>query len=233
MPRKEKITTKQTVSKPVKKSYIERIEEEVTTNQSKLNLILGALIVLVVGVLLFNYFNKNKGGETQSQKVENKQEAGDVSPEKLPGKYTIKEGDTLFAVAEKYYNDGYKYTEIVKANSITNADNVEVGKILEIPKLAAAETSQLSTTPQPSPQPSVTTTVTTTNFSDTMSTDWGPKITGDKYTVVSGDWLSTIAGRAYGDIYTFDKIAKANNIANPNLIEPGMVLTIPRAGGGI
>ncbi len=57
---------------------------------------------------------------------------------------------------------------------------------------------------------------------------WGPPITSDKYTVVAGDWLSKIAGRAYGDIMAYDRIAKANNIQNPDLIEVGMVLTIPR-----
>ena len=59
-------------------------------------------------------------------------------------------------------------------------------------------------------------------------TQWGPKIEGNTYTVQEDDWLSKIAGRAYGDIFTFDKIAAANNLSNPDLIEPGMVLTIPR-----
>jgi nucleoid-associated protein YgaU len=40
--------------------------------------------------------------------------------------------------------------------------------------------------------------------------------------------LSKIAGRAYGDVYQFDKIAKANNITDPNNIEVGTVLKIPR-----
>lgn len=224
MPRKAK-ATKQTISKPAsnsKKSYIERIEEEVTTNQSKLNLVLGVLIVLVIGVLLFNYFNKNKAGETQSQKTESKQN-GDVSPQSLPGKYTVKEDDTLFMIADKYYQDGYKYSEIVKANNLTNPDVIEIGQTLEIPKVAqAAEaTTQVSVTP-------ATTITPTTITTDSGATDWGPKITANKYTIMPGDWLSTIAGRAYGDVMAFDKIAKANNISNPNLIEPGTVLTIPR-----
>jgi len=55
----------------------------------------------------------------------------------------------------------------------------------------------------------------------------GSSITANTYTVQTGDSLSQIAGRAYGDIFTFDRIAKANNIANPNLIIPGAVLRIP------
>ena len=60
------------------------------------------------------------------------------------------------------------------------------------------------------------------------ATVWGPKIDGATYTVVEGDWLSTISARAYGDIMSYSKIAEANNISNPDLIEPGQVLKIPR-----
>jgi nucleoid-associated protein YgaU len=61
-----------------------------------------------------------------------------------------------------------------------------------------------------------------------MQTTWGGPISGDSYTVVKGDWLSTIAARAYGDVMLYNKIAQANNISNPNIIEVGTVLKIPR-----
>jgi nucleoid-associated protein YgaU len=47
------------------------------------------------------------------------------------------------------------------------------------------------------------------------------------YTVVRGDTLSAIAKRFYGKASEYRKIASANNIANPDLIHPGQVLTIP------
>ena len=180
------------------KNYLEKIENEIQSNQSKVSLVLGALIVLVIGILLFNFFNKNKStlGPAQQTQMEENQ---DVTPDKLPGKYTVKEGDSLFAIAEKYYSDGYKYNELAATNKLTNADSIEAGQVLDIPK------------------------------SETAAGAWGAKIDGDKYTVSEGDWLSTIAGRAYGDVMAFDKIAKANNIANPDLIEPGTVLSIPRS----
>ncbi|WP_426755992.1 LysM peptidoglycan-binding domain-containing protein [Myxococcus sp. Y35] len=55
-----------------------------------------------------------------------------------------------------------------------------------------------------------------------------PRSSGGSYTVKSGDTLSGIAGR-YGT--TVSALAKANNIANPNLIYAGQRLTIPGAGG--
>jgi nucleoid-associated protein YgaU len=49
------------------------------------------------------------------------------------------------------------------------------------------------------------------------------------YTVVSGDSLSKIAKREYGDAQKWRQIYEANReqIKDPDLIYPGQVLTIP------
>lgn len=201
------------MAKPTEKeSYWEKISEQTQSNQSKLSLALGALIILVAGVLVFNYFNKQKQELGPAQTTT--EEKQDVSPENLPGQYTVKEDDTLFTIADKYYQDGYKYSEIVKENNLADENSIEVGQVLQIPKLAEAQ-------PAASPEPE-----TATGGGDT--TIWGPNITGNSYTVAEGDWLSTIAARAYGDIMAYPKLAAANDIANPDLIFPGQVLKIPR-----
>jgi nucleoid-associated protein YgaU len=50
-----------------------------------------------------------------------------------------------------------------------------------------------------------------------------------KYKVQSGDNLSKIAKHFYGDAQKFTVIARANNIANPDLIQVGEELEIPAA----
>jgi nucleoid-associated protein YgaU len=47
------------------------------------------------------------------------------------------------------------------------------------------------------------------------------------YTVVSGDTLWAISERFYGDGNQYQRIADASDVANPDLIYPGQVLTIP------
>jgi nucleoid-associated protein YgaU len=49
------------------------------------------------------------------------------------------------------------------------------------------------------------------------------------YTVVAGDSLSKIAKREYGDAAQWHRIYEANKstISNPDLIQPGQVLTLP------
>lgn len=233
-PAKNKLTTAPSESG----SYWQKLEGEVQNNQSKVSMILGGLIILVVIVLIFNYFNKNKP-DINGSAPNIEQQKEDVSPQNLPGDYTVKQGDTLFLIAEKYYGDGYKYTEIAKQNNLSDINKIEVGQVLQMPKLDEL------TLPQPTPidkaQPSATPQADkeiiieapadskgTPDATMARQQNWGPKITTNTYTVVEGDWLSKIAGRAYGDIFAYDKIAKANNILNPDYIEPGMVLVIPR-----
>lgn len=201
--------------------YLTKIENNINSNQSKLSMVLGALIILVIGILIFNYFNRSKPSLGPAQQTEQVQTKQDASPDQLPGKYTIKDGDTLFNIADKYYHDGYKYTEIAKDNNISNADIIETGQVIEIPKLTPGTAI---TSPEPQTSPSIS----GLGTGGGNTTIWGPRIEGNTYTVVNGDWLSKIAGRAYGDVFLFDKIAKANNITDANLIEPGTVLTIPR-----
>jgi len=75
------------------------------------------------------------------------------------------------------------------------------------------------------------------DFSDVVSgsSSSAPAPSGEAttrtYTVVSGDSLSKIAKKIYGDGGRWKEIFEANNdkIKNPDLIHPGQVLKIPGA----
>ena len=56
-----------------------------------------------------------------------------------------------------------------------------------------------------------------------------PQAGGETYTVKSGDTLSKIAKQYYGDANSYMKIFDANRdkLKDPNMIQPGQVLTIP------
>lgn len=249
--------TKKSESKRSDGNFLDRIQNDLEKNQSYLNLILGALIVIVLGVLIFNYFNKpstDTGNVTPTAETTTTDQSGDVKKENLPGKYKVKEGDTLFTIAQKYYDDGSKYGDIMRDNGLTS-ENIEVGQELNIPKqetaVANADSSaspeasaspEVSPTTAPSESPTATeepvslaspspAAITSENQGTggaTNQTIWGETITTDTYTVQAGDWLSKISGRAYGDITKYDAIARANNIQNPDNIEIGTVLKIPK-----
>lgn len=207
--------------------FSSQMRTDLENKNAMLNLVLGALIIIVAGILVFNYFSKNRAANQSSETSSTAtQQAADVAKDALPGNYTIKTGDTLFTVAQSYYGDGWKYTEIIKANNLPNPDAIEVGQVVLIPKLDTAEAQPTAmpsdTTMQPSTEPSVE----TTQVPD--QTQWGPRIDGDTYTVQQGDWLSAIAGRAYGDPSQYIKIIQANNLTRPDNVEVGTVLKLPR-----
>ncbi len=47
--------------------------------------------------------------------------------------YTVKSGDTLSAIAQRYYGDGNEYMKIAQANRIDNPDHIQAGQRLKIP----------------------------------------------------------------------------------------------------
>ena len=57
----------------------------------------------------------------------------------------------------------------------------------------------------------------------------GPGHAGQTYTVESGDTLSKISQRFYGNAASYQKIFEANRniLSDPDKIKPGQVLTIP------
>ena len=50
-----------------------------------------------------------------------------------PGKYTVKKGDTLWAIAKEYLGDGSRYGEIAAASGIGNPNLIYPGQELVIP----------------------------------------------------------------------------------------------------
>jgi nucleoid-associated protein YgaU len=84
------------------------------------------------------------------------------------------------------------------------------------PEPAAAEvtTNPEESTPAPEPEPAA-------------APEPEPEPAARTYTVEAGDTLWAIAERFYGDGSRYQVIADASGISNPDLIQPGQVLTIP------
>ncbi len=51
----------------------------------------------------------------------------------VPKTYTIKPGDTLWAIAKRYLGDGSQYMTIAKLNNMPNPTKIKVGQVIKLP----------------------------------------------------------------------------------------------------
>lgn len=121
--------------------------------------------------------------------------------------YVVKQGDSLWTIAETTRGSGYAYVELAKLNNLTNADYIEVGQKLMIGKSQVVAQSKGEITDE---------------AAMTKRSENVPKT----YTVKSGDSLWSISVGILNNGYEWSRIASQNNIPNPDLIYPGQVIQL-------
>ncbi|MDX1883263.1 alpha/beta hydrolase-fold protein [Mycolicibacterium sp. 120270] len=148
--------------------------------------------------------------------------------------HTVVAGETLSALALRYYADAGLYRLIATASGVANPNVISVGQKLIMPDytrytVAPGDTlSDLAQRFYGDPQLNWLI-ARASGIADPNAINVGqqliiPDIT--KHTIAPGDTLASLAQRFYGDTSFYPLIATVNNIANPNVINPGQVLVI-------
>ena len=123
----------------------DKIKESFETPDSYVSLALGLAVVLVVGMITFNYFK----AKMQTSVADEKKTEAAKQATTLPTKHTVAAGETLWSISEKYYKSGYNWVDIQKANDISNPDSIDNGQTLTIPDVkpivASGEVSSATT----------------------------------------------------------------------------------------
>lgn len=189
--------------------------EKFQANETLTSRVLGTAVVVVIGILLFNYFQginpeviapEGEQPDSGNGEIVLTEENGKIVPEALPRQYTVQDGDSLWTIAESNYGSGYNWVDIAQANTLNNANLLTSGQVLTLPRVAVREPA-------------------TTRIEEQKQ---AVSITSSEYTVQKGDSLWDIAIRAYNDGYRWTKIALENKLENPNVIHPGNTLRLPR-----
>ena len=116
--------------------------------------------------------------------------------------YTVRSGDTMSSIAVQWFGDDRKWDLIAQANPLVDPLRLQIGQQLRLPPKDASRRE-------------------------------GRVASASGYTVRPGDTLSSIARRHYGDEGLWRVIYEANRRSigpNPDALQVGMTLTIPRRG---
>ena len=85
-------------------------------------MVLGAVVLVIVGVLVVNYFKDRENGSIPA----------DSTQVSAVNEHTVVEGETLWSIAEDSFGSGYNWVDIKSANNL-ETESIEVGQKLVIP----------------------------------------------------------------------------------------------------
>ena len=103
-------------------------------------MVLGAVVIVIVGILIVNYFKDKSGGTIPG-----------TSTQTGADEHVVVKGETLWSIAEDSFGSGYNWVDIKSANGL-ETDAIEVGQKLTIPDVSPKQPT--STKEAVSPQTS-------------------------------------------------------------------------------
>ena len=170
--------------------------------ESYTSLILGAIIVIILGLLVANFFSKRNQLQQQIGTGEQTQMTQEEASPSAGSEYTIKAGDSLSKIAEVAYGGQDHWMAIAAANDIKTPNIINAGDKLKLPAKEDLAKKEVAV--------------------NTQTT----------YDVVEGDTFFTISEKVYGNGSKWTTLFAANGsrrLHNGNpLVYAGTTITVPR-----
>ncbi len=192
-------------------------------DDSLISMGLGALVVVVSGILLFNYFN-NQTPNLLKEQTQKSVAVSSSMPSDTAKIASVSGSPKSIAQATKVPTSTPKATTTVKPT--------ETPKPTATPKATATakptEIAKATATAKPSESPKPTQVAQATTSPAPAVGGADSKTLPATYTVQNGDSLWKLAERFYGTGYEWKQIATANKLAGVYTLEKGQVLTVPK-----
>lgn len=218
-------------------------------NESKVSTLLGAMVLVIAGFLFYSYYFETKNPHQSFPEVEFSDQnvitnlndgalvsdsnaanqSGQIGGGTSVSKYKVESGDSLWKIAVKKYNDGYRWSEIAKVNKLKNPGLLAVGQELDL-----MENQNQAIVPEAPAKTEVARSGSASNVKPAAQSvladvSGGSSVTNGVYTVVKNDSLWKIAEKQYKDGHAWVKIWEANKVkvGNPDIIFTGSQIAIP------
>lgn len=167
------------------------------------------IVILAVSILAGKSSKQDKNSKSWTRGLSeffSTKRGPTASPEPTVKKYQVREGDSLWTIAQSAYGSGYNAIDIAQANKLENPDIIEPGQKLVIPNVKPKEPT----------------------LGEAVGATTGQVVQKPQnYLVQEGDSLWKIAEQFYGDGYVWVKIAQANSLPDANFIYAGTQLLLP------
>ncbi|KKT30872.1 MAG: hypothetical protein UW41_C0010G0032 [Candidatus Collierbacteria bacterium GW2011_GWC2_44_18] len=197
-------------------------------NENAISTLMGAVVIVVIAGLIFNYFRTAnlktwQGILLNDQQTATTEKKDEPINDKLIATYKVVKGDDLWHISEKHYKSGYNYVDIMSENKITGKGVITAGMELRIPKVDPKKITVVETKKE----------IAISDKGNVIKAEVNPSgkpIEVGEYTTQKGDSYWKLAVRAYGDGFKWTKIYWANKkvFVNPDLIYSGVKITIPK-----
>jgi nucleoid-associated protein YgaU len=140
--------------------------------------------------------------------------------------YTVRAGDTLSKIAERYYGNAGDWQWLYHENgqTVSNPNRIYPGQTLFVPGTAPANYTLAAT-----PESTSTRDVLVSSASKAQHAAAKTAAGNTYYTVRAGDTLAKIAERYYGNAGDWQWLYHENGqtVSNPNRVYPGQTLFVP------
>lgn len=93
-------------------------------NEETISMVLGAVVIVIVGVLIVNYFKDKSSGKITG-----------TSTQTSVKEHVVVKGETLWSIAEDSFGSGYNWVDIKSANGL-KTEVIEIGQKLSIPEVS-------------------------------------------------------------------------------------------------
>lgn len=103
---------------------LKKFLKKIKLNEETISMVLGAIVIVIVGVLIVNYFKDKTGGKIPG-----------ASTQTSAKEHVVVKGETLWSIAEDSFGSGYNWVDITVANELYS-DIIEVGQKLVIPDVS-------------------------------------------------------------------------------------------------
>jgi nucleoid-associated protein YgaU len=197
-------------------------------NENTISTLMGAVVIVVIAGLIFNYFRTAnlktwQGVLLNDQQAATTERKDESNNDKIIATYKVVKGDDLWHISEKYYKSGYNYVDIMSENKIYGKGVITPGMDLRIPKVEPKKITVVEIKKEIAISDKGDVVKPVDNATDKT-------IEGGEYITQKGDSYWKLAVRAYGDGFKWTKIYWANRkiFANPDLIFTGVKITIPK-----